>query len=166
MGKTIAIIGDDPFAVEEVGDSPELKKIKFLEDRIHEIKGEINFLLSKSSPVESPIEEIMYRELLKIKYSVENILLEMQVTPQAEIYDYRVDFFVKTIHKTPKYNKKFVIECDGHEWHEKTKEQAAKDKKRDRDIVMKCGYPVIRFTGSEIVNNIAACIDEIVQYII
>lgn len=42
-----------------------------------------------------------------------------------------------------------VIECDGHAYHERTKEQAAHDKQRDR--YMQCaGFTVLRFTGSEI----------------
>ena len=42
-----------------------------------------------------------------------------------------------------------MIECDGHDYHERTKEQAARDKKRDRFFASK-GYKVLRFTGSEI----------------
>jgi hypothetical protein len=47
--------------------------------------------------------------------------------------------------------RRLVIECDGHDFHEKTREQATKDKSRDRDL-LNLGYPVMRFTGSEIVS--------------
>lgn len=43
----------------------------------------------------------------------------------------------------------FVVELDGHDFHERTKEQASRDKKRDRDLAA-IGLPVIRFTGSDI----------------
>ena len=43
----------------------------------------------------------------------------------------------------------FVIECDGHEFHERTKAQAAHDKARDRELQGR-GYQVLRFAGSEI----------------
>lgn len=42
-----------------------------------------------------------------------------------------------------------AIECDGHEFHEKTKEQAERDKRRDRDL-QSIGWTVARLTGAEI----------------
>ena len=54
------------------------------------------------------------------------------------------------------------IETDGHEFHEKTKEQAAKDKKRDRFLITKCDR-LLHFTGSEIWNDIEEVWYEIVK---
>jgi REase_MTES_1575 len=45
-----------------------------------------------------------------------------------------------------------AVECDGHDFHEKTKEQAEHDKKRDRDL-QSMGWSVARFTGAEIVRD-------------
>lgn len=45
-----------------------------------------------------------------------------------------------------------AIECDGHDFHEKTKKQAQHDKRRDRDLQI-LGWSVARFTGSEIVRD-------------
>lgn len=42
-----------------------------------------------------------------------------------------------------------AIEIDGHDFHEKTKEQASRDKARDRSIT-RAGYQVLRFTGSDL----------------
>jgi hypothetical protein len=39
--------------------------------------------------------------------------------------------------------------CDGHDYHERTKEQAERDKSRDRAL-KRAGYDVIHFTGREI----------------
>jgi very-short-patch-repair endonuclease len=44
---------------------------------------------------------------------------------------------------------KVAIECDGHDFHEKTKVQAQHDKVRDRDL-QSSGWHVARFTGAEI----------------
>ena len=89
------------------------------------------------------------------------------ITPQAQIKDNRVDFvlthfgtypnldeevFVKdgiTIPGASFARVRAVVECDGHEYHEKTKEQAARDKSRDRFLTKK-GFRVFRLTGSEI----------------
>lgn len=79
-------------------------------------------------------------------------------TPQVNIGPYRVDFLVV------KNKRKLIVECDGHDWHEKTKEQAARDKKRDRYFV-KNGYRVIRFTGSEIWNKPHEVLKEVLQIV-
>lgn len=56
------------------------------------------------------------------------------------------------------------IECDGHDYHERTKEQAARDKARDRALVAE-GYSILRFTGSEIWHRPEQCVDEIGEVI-
>jgi hypothetical protein len=56
-----------------------------------------------------------------------------------------------------------LVECDGHEWHERTPQQAAKDRARDREILLKSGLPVVRFTGSEIVRDPDGCAKEVVD---
>ncbi len=53
-----------------------------------------------------------------------------------------------------------AVECDGHDFHEKTKDQASHDKKRDRGLKA-AGYEVVRFTGSEIWANPQNCAQEI-----
>lgn len=44
---------------------------------------------------------------------------------------------------------KFAVELDGHDWHERLKEQVARDKARDRALTM-AGWRVLRFAGSEV----------------
>lgn len=56
--------------------------------------------------------------------------------------------------------RKLGIECDGHDFHERTKEQAARDKRRDRSSFLS-GVPILRFTGSEIYNEPAECMNQI-----
>ena len=90
----------------------------------------------------TPIEKIMGSILLNID--------DIDFTAQAEIGKYKVDFFVYVI--CCSNSKEFIIECDGHDFHEKTKEQAKHDKERDR-FLQSIGYPVYRFTGSEIYNS-------------
>lgn len=77
------------------------------------------------------------------------------VWPQAKISNYRLDFLI--VHVEPKGKKTFVaVECDGHDFHEKTKEQAAHDKMRDRFLTGQ-GIKVLRFTGSEIYRDPLQC---------
>ena len=81
------------------------------------------------------------------------------IWPQAKIGRYRVDFLIIFAHRDLE-PVRMVIECDGHDYHERTPEQAARDRKRDREM-MKQGYYVVRFTGSEIHRNPVECIQEI-----
>lgn len=45
-----------------------------------------------------------------------------------------------------------AVELDGHDFHERTKEQAERDKRRDRSL-LSMGWTTIRFTGSEVVRS-------------
>ncbi|MGK3981368.1 endonuclease domain-containing protein [Sorangium sp. So ce118] len=49
-----------------------------------------------------------------------------------------------------------AIELDGHDWHERTKEQAAADRQRDRRMAV-MGWTVVRYTGSEVYQDPAEC---------
>jgi hypothetical protein len=80
------------------------------------------------------------------------------LVPQFRIGKYTADFLV--CYK----NKSVVIECDGHDFHEKTKAQAAHDKKRDR-FIQSQGYSVLRFTGHEIYTSAEDCVNEICNYL-
>jgi very-short-patch-repair endonuclease len=85
----------------------------------------------------------------------QNIIGKFTIAPQVpvtrESRDYRIDFGVLVESPDPKNAFKIwiAVECDGHDFHERTKEQAARDKRKDRDL--QClGWTVARFTGSEI----------------
>ena len=82
---------------------------------------------------------------------------------QKEIGQFRVDFLF-TVEGKQGHLFKLVVECDGHDFHERTKEQAAKDRSRDRDLTM-LGYTVIRFTGSEIYRKPAECAEQAFMWI-
>jgi very-short-patch-repair endonuclease len=73
--------------------------------------------------------------------------LQVAIYPQCSIEPYRVDFLI--VVAIGNSRKWIVVECDGHDFHEKTKAQAAHDKKRDRFLQSK-GLSVFRFTGAEI----------------
>lgn len=85
----------------------------------------------------------------------------IEVKSQVQIGPYRADFVV-----TDELNKgpAIVIECDGHDFHEKTKEQAQHDKKRDREM-QAIGYRVYRFTGSEIWRTRGRCVLESLELV-
>jgi very-short-patch-repair endonuclease len=65
----------------------------------------------------------------------------------APIGPYEADILLSEVHAPDR--ALVVVECDGHEFHERTKEQAAHDKRRDRYLAAE-GYRVLRFAGSEV----------------
>jgi very-short-patch-repair endonuclease len=68
--------------------------------------------------------------------------------------DYRLDFAL------PRF--RIGIEVDGHDWHEKTKQQASYDRARDRAI-QRVGWRLLRFTGSDVYRNAKQCVREILE---
>ncbi len=57
---------------------------------------------------------------------------------------------------------RIVVECDEHDFHERTKEQAKHDRQRDRALQL-LGWKVLRFTGSEIYADAHECVAEILE---
>ena len=86
----------------------------------------------------------------------------LYVTPQKEIRKYRLDFEMAMLVGAEMH--KLAVECDGHEFHERTKDQAARDRLRDRDL-QRDGYTVFRFTGSEIFKDPIVCADECLDWV-
>lgn len=90
-------------------------------------------------------------------------LPQVVVYPQLKIGRYRTDFFVVrralAFEGEPLRRRTMVIECDGHDYHERSKEQARSDKARDRYMQAR-GHLVFRFSGSDIWNDSVACVRE------
>lgn len=78
---------------------------------------------------------------------------------QIPVGPYRADFVVKYSGGGPTIL--VAVECDGHDFHERTSEQARHDRRRDR-YFQTHNYLIARFTGSEIWANAARCADEVV----
>lgn len=77
------------------------------------------------------------------------------ILEQHPIHQYVADFIV--IHLPT--STKLVVECDGHAFHDRTPEQAERDRRRDRYILATLGLPTIRFTGREIVRDVKECVN-------
>jgi very-short-patch-repair endonuclease len=75
---------------------------------------------------------------------------------QKRELDWLADFVISV----PTYtDKKIIVECDGHDFHERTKEQAMRDRARDR-AAQAAGYQMMRFTGAEIFRDPLKCVRE------
>lgn len=118
--------------------------------------------------IKSPIEQIfitafeLYIELLH----KENIFLFSQKEIKVNDKKYIVDFYFESDMYVNQFdtNKKIIIECDGHDFHQKTKEQVKYDNEREYDLKM-AGYEIIRFSGSQIYNEPIKCAEDAYNYI-
>lgn len=91
----------------------------------------------------------------------------LEIHPQAPVGRYRVDLLLTFV--TPeaiadddgavtgfrRRTNSLIVECDGHDWHDRTRDQATRDRARDRALQTR-GMPVFRYTGSDIWKDVFA----------
>lgn len=75
---------------------------------------------------------------------------------------FRIDFAF--IEETGGKSIRVAVELDGHDFHERTKEQASRDKRRDR-VLAANGWTTLRFTGSDVYADPLKVLDEVVDHI-
>lgn len=85
----------------------------------------------------------------------------VSICGQHSIADYHADFFVVGYVQGNRV-RSVAVEVDGHEFHERTKEQAKRDRERDRTM-QKYGFVVFRYTGSELYADPIKCAMEVVR---
>ena len=107
-------------------------------------------------------ENVFYRLGNRTFGSVDKFAPKCCIAPQSTIWNYRVDFLVTYIAGLEE--RRIVIECDGHEFHNRTREQAIRDRQMDREL-QKLGLIVFRYTGSEIWSDVFECAEEAVATI-
>lgn len=123
----------------------------------------------------SPIEQIFYIGNYINGVSGRNFLIELveqkEITIAGTNKNYRVDFYVSDYiidiegcaYKEYVLKKPIVIELDGFDYH-KNKKQVNYD--YERETVLKlAGYDVIRFTGSQVYNDVFGCLDKVCEFI-
>lgn len=124
-----------------------------------EVQDEIACAASKTlAEVQSPLEAAFWTWWLALERSgdITDLVLKSQVEVTAKGQSYRLDFQV-----VPTYAGMFkqltnhsqhpliAIELDGHDFHERTKEQVALRNQRDR-VLTSDGWTVWHFSGSEL----------------
>lgn len=125
-------------------------------DWVCSILGDLPFTLPS---VESPLEavfQVWWEALCMIGFR-EDICLIPQHQVKAGGRNYRLDFSVTTPNYTLLEEARLcgitaphiAIELDGHDFHERTKEQVAERNERDRDLQAD-GWVVLHFSGSEV----------------
>lgn len=119
--------------------------------------------------IKSPIEQIFF---IAWSYGVRELI---PLIPQFKVGSYFVDFKIDLLSYFVNHDYPFsedqlkeiknmlpaiLIELDGHDWHERTKDQVERDKKRERFITMQ-GNQVFRFSGREVFKRPLDCVFEV-----
>ena len=120
-------------------------------------------LLDAAEHVEPPTDIDLTLESISIRYGG----CQIDIAVQQQIDRYRVDLLLdawrsgvgRALFSPP---ESIVVEADGHDFHEKTREQAARDKRRDRELAA-LHHSVLRFTGSEIFRDAPGAAHEILE---
>jgi very-short-patch-repair endonuclease len=122
-------------------------------------------IVSPLTVCESPMEERMLAAFKSAGFSTDGDSSgasfhrgALSLNCQTEVPPYRLDFSVQN--KTT--NAKIAVEVDGHDFHERTKEQASRDRARDR-FLQSNGWKVFRFTGSDVHRNASSCVSEVIS---
>lgn len=85
----------------------------------------------------------------------------LRLHPQYQWEGYRIDFAI-VMHVKERRIMVFV-ECDGHDFHERTADQAERDRSKDRKI-QEAGITILRFTGREIYRSPSKCVVSILEF--
>lgn len=111
---------------------------------------------------ESPIEQQFLCAFLVLNH-VNNCGLDIEIQEELNVGSktYRPDFIISNSIGEA-YN--VVIECDGHDFHEKTKQQVIKGNNRDYDLKLD-GYEVLHFSGSEIFKDAVKCASKAIEFV-
>jgi len=88
---------------------------------------------------------------------------DVWVEQQVELGDWRAGFVIHHYDWICEKWRVVIVECDGHDFHERTKEQAARDRSRDRRASLS-GFVVLRFTGSEIWKDPLGCAEQVMRW--
>lgn len=133
-------------------------------------------VLAEELPTESPLEEIFYVWWEACRRGrgfgrSDPFALETTVVHQVKVGRYRLDYAIafndpKTMAEAVEFGvapPKIAVELDGHDFHEKTKEQVTARNRRDRDL-QTAGWHVFHFSGSEFNRDPKGCVTQVMEY--
>ena len=94
------------------------------------------------SPIEAAMRDALVNSINET-CSRDDVPWELELQEQARTDRAVVDFLITC------GRVRLAVECDGHDFHDRTKERASRDRARDRRL-QAAGITVFRFTGSDI----------------
>ncbi len=149
-------------------------KARALEHVMAEVSLSLNIALEiADEETESPIEAIFMMWWGALTIIGDGRIRELTISPQYQTRpidgrSYRLDFVVSPADvdmwsEAQKFGLSFQmigVEVDGHDFHERTKEQVIIRDQRDRDL-QSDGWKILHFSGSELYRDPARVVGEV-----
>lgn len=107
---------------------------------------------------DSPLEQAFVIGVFSYRFPEIIWFDENSFNNQYQQGKYRLDFVFRV------NDIKVNVELDGHNFHEKTKEQAVSDRSRDRDLQKK-GWHVLRFHSNEVQMDLKSCVKQVMDFL-
>lgn len=131
------------------------------------------FFASELELCQSPIEKIFCMEVLCLMEILKQddrdhdyaFALEPQSSIEVNGHSYRPDFKLSFVSYITLKEHTIYIDCDGHRFHEKTKEQVKYSNNRDYDFKIS-GEDLLHFSGSQIYNNCGKCALDAIRFLL
>lgn len=143
--------------------------------------GGITGLVDITQRLESPLEVVMLSAIMAAEKSldfgadqrgdfmrlvIESRKFKFSTKAAVPIGTYRADLVVEAITDLYELNAaRVVVECDGFNFHDRTRDQACRDRARDR-YMQREGYVIARFAGDEIVERPFECAFDVYDLIL
>lgn len=108
---------------------------------------------------ESSIEKMFFLAFNSAHVGIGQYHLIPQYEIESSGHKYRADFALAD----ESDDVLFLIECDGHDYHGKTKAQIKSRNERDYNL-MCCGWNVLHFSGTQIYNDPYKCAMDTIAY--
>lgn len=123
---------------------------------LHSFLDRFHSILAKC---ESPLEEAFFIGLIAYEPFYDFWIFEEKFDNQVKVQNYRLDFAFIDRDKDIFLD----IELDGHSFHERTEEQAVRDRQRNIELQEE-GWFVLRFHRKEIEDDLRGCIERIKKF--
>lgn len=165
---------ENNFTLADVFNSTESSKLTSINGIANDFAEYLQEYDTEFKKVQSPFEGIYLVSLLKknftdpiIGWLFERYGYQFNIESQYEVnyHDtkYYPDFCLSIVDTNrEKTIYQIFVEIDGHEFHEKTKEQVRHDKLRERHLLEDCDG-VVRFSGSEVYDDPDECAYETLE---
>jgi len=113
----------------------------------------------RSKETREKIRAARLNQVLPIKDTSIEVAMQAELSRRSILFEKHVPLFGKYLVDIKIRN--LIVECDGNYWHS-FPDGLNKDRRRDDDL-KEAGYNVLRFWGSEIREDVSACVDRILE---
>lgn len=161
-----------PMVQEQLQKAVDYAANEFREFCIRDIGSQVD-----EEDLESPIEAVFlvwFHALVALGDAVPLPWTRVHCSPQLTVdcagRTYRLDFCIQPdpdllfdAQKAGISIPAIAVELDGHDWHERTKEQVIDRNRRDRDL-QAAGWKVFHFSGTELLRDPVACVEQVLGF--